>query len=717
MPTDVALAAMRAARDARFVRGEPEQERHQEDGLGLEALWEFDENMNAAYLIVLGLRAMVIVVHPAAAFSSASCTVPRSAYPARSSSRGAAARAGRRRHARDHDALLLAAAREEPALANGCVVPERHVPDEPVRVRLHARFLDQRELHLRARVFMDGPDEPVRDIRADDGGEDRRLLGHQRGSRTLALGAKRGEGGWARAAGGDELGRVCGVPDGIQDICEAVSTALDWEARLAALGRAASVLPGRPPLLIVMPLLRGGWFWHSSCARSSRRSARAPSSGWVSSCRRLEAHGLLRVHERLRFMKLSTLRIVHPSVQRFRRRLRTAGGKGQGGGLLVERQIVPGRDSLLKLPPHTRGNNASTRSLQYFQIEVTACPLGGPTPWDPLWAGGSLITPKPIGVVLREAAQTRSGRRFSAWECVCDAGVSFGSLLVRAIATERRQERKEALLPQQTAERARSVTPSENGGDVDFPFADDNSSVAPCVVSNVSPIASEGLTLESSGTPSVFQHCATATPPLAPPHSSASAQPTKRPASSKVVLRQKARGKLCKATSHVAAQENRIGAPRVSKSTARHVVSSAMAVRTAFKLRQMWVTRSAWLGLKDLTKACKKVYLLEDLCGPKSKHWMKLLRWNTQETIVLHGEDGRIFAILGGQPRGRDWAKVVATMAEAIEAKRSQLSTSQGDDVHRRSTFTAILKGIIHGNGTTLIGEYSFASYILNTYI
>ncbi|KZP30910.1 hypothetical protein FIBSPDRAFT_945431 [Athelia psychrophila] len=46
MPTDIVLAAMSAARDACFARGEPEQERYQENGLGPEALWEFDEDVN-----------------------------------------------------------------------------------------------------------------------------------------------------------------------------------------------------------------------------------------------------------------------------------------------------------------------------------------------------------------------------------------------------------------------------------------------------------------------------------------------------------------------------------------------------------------------------------------------------------------------------------------------------------------------------------------------
>lgn len=201
---------------------------------------------------------------------------------------------------------------------------------------------------------------------------------------------------------------------------------------------------------------------------------------------------------------------------------------------------------------------------------------------------------------------------------------------MRAIATERRQERKEALLPPNQAERAHSVTPSDNGSDVDFPFADDDNCDAPSVAPNVPPIASGGLAGERTSSPSPFQHSATVTPPPAPPHSHTSAQPSKRPMSSKAVLRQKARGKLRKAASRLAAQENRSGPPCVSKSAARHVVSSAMAIRTAFKLRQMRVTRSAWLGIKDLTKAAKRVYWLGDLCGPKSKYRMKLLRWNGQ---------------------------------------------------------------------------------------
>lgn len=53
MPTDIVLAAMSAARDACFARGEPEQERYQENGLGPEALWEFDEDVNVRNLRTL----------------------------------------------------------------------------------------------------------------------------------------------------------------------------------------------------------------------------------------------------------------------------------------------------------------------------------------------------------------------------------------------------------------------------------------------------------------------------------------------------------------------------------------------------------------------------------------------------------------------------------------------------------------------------------------
>lgn len=81
-----------------------------------------------------------------------------------------------------------------------------------------------------------------------------------------------------------------------------------------------------------------------------------------------------------------------------------------------------------------------------------------------------------------------------------------------------------------------------------------------------------------------------------------------------------------------------------------------------------------------------------------------------RDTIVLHGEDGRIFAVLGGQPRGGDWSRVVASMAEAIEAKRSQLSIALADLIHRRGAFAAVLKGIIHGNGTTV------SSVLVNAY-
>lgn len=53
MPTDIVLAAMSAARDTRFARGEPVQDRYQDDGLGPEALWEFDEDMNVRNIITL----------------------------------------------------------------------------------------------------------------------------------------------------------------------------------------------------------------------------------------------------------------------------------------------------------------------------------------------------------------------------------------------------------------------------------------------------------------------------------------------------------------------------------------------------------------------------------------------------------------------------------------------------------------------------------------
>jgi hypothetical protein len=76
----------------------------------------------------------------------------------------------------DGNALLLPTRKQEPALANGRVVPLREGVDEPVRIGLDARLLDGGEALFSARMLKVGTREALLDVGADRHGEEDGLL-------------------------------------------------------------------------------------------------------------------------------------------------------------------------------------------------------------------------------------------------------------------------------------------------------------------------------------------------------------------------------------------------------------------------------------------------------------------------------------------------------------------------------------------------------------
>ncbi|KAF7978208.1 hypothetical protein HWV62_1190 [Athelia sp. TMB] len=304
-------------------------------------------------------------------------------------------------------------------------------------------------------------------------------------------------------------------------------------------------------------------------------------------------------------------------------------------------------------------------------------------------------------LAMQDQKSTRLGPlSFSARRCAPAAGVTFGALLARAVATERKLERKWATDDRGTLygsagrvefdERERSATPSENGDDVNFPLADNNMDESHCV--------GTGKLLDDSSTSTSSNICQSSSM-IAPPSTPSATRP-KRELSAKAKTYQKNRGKMRKLATRLARKENRSGPPCATVSVARRAVHAAVAVKTAFMLKRMRVTRSAWLGIRSLAKYAKRAYSLSEMCGADSKYKMRKLCWDGLETIVIHDGDGRIFAVLGGRPRSEDWEDVIRGMADAIEEKRPHLSTAKGDRSHRRGDFTALRMGIIHGNGT-----------------
>ncbi|TRM56365.1 hypothetical protein BD626DRAFT_575763 [Schizophyllum amplum] len=98
----------------------------------------------------------------------------------------------------------------------------------------------------------------------------------------------------------------------------------------------------------------------------------------------------------------------------------------------------------------------------------------------------------------------------------------------------------------------------------------------------------------------------------------------------------------------------------------------------------------------------RKLYSVEDLVGPEAKvPGMTLYDWDGREPTGIAAPDGRVFAVLAGQPDDASWTGAHQNLADEIRKCESHVNFPAQASDHRRGRFGAQAYGVSHGGGQT----------------
>ncbi|KAJ7113682.1 hypothetical protein C8R43DRAFT_1138530 [Mycena crocata] len=135
-----------------------------------------------------------------------------------------------------------------------------------------------------------------------------------------------------------------------------------------------------------------------------------------------------------------------------------------------------------------------------------------------------------------------------------------------------------------------------------------------------------------------------------------------------------------------------------SASTVRNVVDPAEPVHSTFDAKNLPSARGGYAGKVGETWGSKKCRSLAELLGMG----FTLVRWNGYDARPLIDAEGRIFAVLAGQPRDPTYAAAVARAYDTITREGDAARFPYSMRHHRRGLFAAMNVGLSYGKGQTV---------------
>ncbi|PBK63847.1 hypothetical protein ARMSODRAFT_893855, partial [Armillaria solidipes] len=121
------------------------------------------------------------------------------------------------------------------------------------------------------------------------------------------------------------------------------------------------------------------------------------------------------------------------------------------------------------------------------------------------------------------------------------------------------------------------------------------------------------------------------------------------------------------------------------------------AIETPFNTEDAPHASTGYLGLREET--WKRHHTLEELTGPR--YGFTHYPWTGSDPVPVTDRDGRVIAVMAGQPDDPNWDHVQEEAAERMETSRKECKFSPDQRAHRRGQFAALSYGISYGGGQT----------------
>ncbi|KAF5367628.1 hypothetical protein D9615_010589 [Tricholomella constricta] len=133
-----------------------------------------------------------------------------------------------------------------------------------------------------------------------------------------------------------------------------------------------------------------------------------------------------------------------------------------------------------------------------------------------------------------------------------------------------------------------------------------------------------------------------------------------------------------------------------SKTHAKYVRSS-FPIATSLKSEDLPTTKGAYSATNTKqTAGDRKAWTVDELL----REGLSYVHWDGFKDMPLIDSEGRIIAVLVGQPNDSGYAQAVAAVYDAMACEAQATTFHQRDANHRRGDFPALNVGVTYGKGT-----------------